>query len=248
MSAHARAVLRAIDDAIAARDRHPTLFAAQLRSDRSCLSLSRALATYKQAKRPVGGARPGHDEVEPIDDPAWLEQEARRREDRFDKRWRSFAAARRTARAGMTALELHRHAAERQAKLSTVAAGNVEPSRGRRDPVGPPTQQVLDDDPMWREHWRIIRSRLERVHEKLDEAEGVGTTAQSTTLLGVEKDRMIIAQGRGLSNRAVVDLLGEDIAGTPETVRRVRRRLGYDNSGHEIEDASAPRAGKRGPF
>ena len=170
----------------------------------------------------------------------WEETEARRREDRFEKRKRSLDSARRARRAGLTALELHRHAVERQAALSTVAAGSVQPSRGGDDPIGPPGQQLLDDDPIWREHWRIIRSRLDRVHDKLDEAEGLGATAQQTRLLSVEKDRMVISQGRGLSPAAVVDLLGGDIAGSPETVRRIRRREGFGaRDGQPVEESSS---------
>lgn len=241
MSERGRAVLRAIDAALAARDRHPTLFAAQLRADRSCLSLARAMDRYRRAKPAVGGRRPDRDEVEPIDDPVWLESEARRREDRFAKRWQGFNSARQIQRVDMTPLELHRLAAEREARLSTVAAGSVDPSRGGSDPAGPPGQQLLDDDPVWREHWRIIRSRLERVHAKLDEAEGLAPPAQARQLLGVEKDRMIVAAScRGLSNQAVVDLLGADVAGSAETVRRVRRREGLDSRGHDIEHSSTP--------
>jgi hypothetical protein len=237
VSYRARLLLRSLDDAQTAQERHPKLFARYARDGRSIVALSRALQTHKRAKKPAGGSRVDHDDVEPIDDPVWLETEARRREERFEKRWLSFDASRRSERAGMTALELHRLAAERAARLSTVAAGNIEPSRGGGDSAGVPAQQVLDDDPVWREHWRIIRSRLERVHEKLDEAEGIGRTAQSTRMLGVEKDRLILTQGVDLSNQAVVDLLGADIAGSAKTVERVRKAAGVNNRGHPIEDA-----------
>ena len=71
----------------------------------------------------------------------------------------------------------------------------------------------------------MIESRLRRVHELLDEAEGLGPVA-AKTLLGSEKDDLIIREGLGLSPLAVVEKLGRDIAGSPETVRRVRRARG----------------------
>ena len=152
----------------------------------------------------------------------WAEVESRQREERWEKRKRSIDAERRERRAEMTALELHRHAIERQAKLSTVAAGSVEPSRGKSERAGPPLQQLLDDDPRWRENWAVIRSRLHRVHELLDEAEGLGASAEKT-MLSSEKDRAILVQGRGYSCDAVVDLLGRDVAGSSRTVWRKRR-------------------------
>jgi hypothetical protein len=155
-----------------------------------------------------------------------LNSETGRRRERFEKRKRGLDADRLQARAQLGAWALHKQAVERLAKLSTVAAGSVEPSRGGSETVGPPRQQTLDQDPAWREHWDVIRSRLLRVHEKLDEAEGLGPTA-AKTMLGVEKDREILTKGRGFTAQAVVDLLGRDIAGSAETVRRVRRKHGY---------------------
>ena len=119
-------------------------------------------------------------------------------------------------------LGLHRRAVGRLAKLSAA-----------------PGQQRLDDDQIWREHWHVIRSRLERVHDKLDEAEGLGPAAVRT-MLAEEKDRAILSQGRGFTARAVVDLLGADIAGSPETVRRVRRKHGYrSGDGEPLPGASS---------
>lgn len=227
-------VIRAIDQAEQTYTRHPTLFAAQLRNDRDCRQLARAVDRYKR-ETPRTGRRPLIDQVERIDE-AWEEREARRREDRFSKRKRVIDSERRSTRAVMTAFELHRSAIERQAKISTVAAGNVEPSRSTSTGAGPPNQQQLDDDPRWQEHWSVIRSRLERIHELLDEAEGLSAVASLTTMTGVEKDRLIVdAANRGLRAQAVVDKLGSDIAGSAETVRRIRRRMGYDHLGHELQ-------------
>lgn len=159
-------------------------------------------------------------------DRGWEEQNARNREARHRKREHASMAAREQQRAGMTALDLHRSAMERAARLSTVKAGNVEPGRGGGDGVGPPAQQTMDDDPRWREHLLIVRSRLERMHALLDEAEGHGTAQQLAAQMdGSEKDRLILAE-EGLSPLAVVEKLGRLIAGSPETVRRVRRAAG----------------------
>lgn len=175
---------------------------------------------------------PGRLPEEPPDHD-WLKAETERRHHRFTRRQQQFDADRRLQRAELTTLELHRLAIEREAKLSTVAAGNVEPSRGGSDRIGPPRQQLLDDDPIWREHWQIIRSRLLRAHESLDEAEGLGANAVRTMLTD-EKDLEVLRKGRGLSAQAVVDLLGRDIAGSAETVRRKRRRT-HDQTTREFQ-------------
>lgn len=164
----------------------------------------------------------------------WEEQHAERRAERFAKRARTFAEERSRHRANADLLMLHREAVERAARLSTVGAGQTERSRGGGDPSGPPRQQQLDDDPRWREHWTVLRSRLLRVHELLDEAEGHGTVAGNMQMIGVEKDRMILSrENQGLSAQAVVDKLGTHIAGSAETVRRVRRTNGLDHQGYE---------------
>lgn len=170
----------------------------------------------------------------------WLDIEAERRIERWAKRKRSIDAERREHRALMSTLELHRHAVERLGKLSAVPAGNVEPSRGGSERAGPPAQQLLDDDYRWRDGWSVIRSRLERAHELLDEAEGVGPVASTTTMLAEEKDKRIIADGEGLSAVAVVEKLGRDIAGSPETVRRVRKAAGRSTrDGSRLEQPPA---------
>jgi hypothetical protein len=237
VSQRARDVLRAIDQVDIAREHHPSLFAEHLRADRDCRRLAAAFARYRAMKgEPVGG-RTETDEVERV--PPHIEEVlATRAGERFERRRRDFNADRTGRRATLTVHALYVEATEREAGLSTVAAGNVERSRGGTGPAGPPSQQTMDDDPRWREHWAVIRSRLERVLELLDEAEGLGPILANTTMLGDEKDKLILAE-QGLSPLAVVEKLGRDIAGSPETVRRVRRAAGRSGKdGRRIEETS----------
>ena len=149
------------------------------------------------------------------------EVNAERARARHERRQRAFDAERRAALASIDGtLSLHHLAVERVAGLSAVAAGQVERSRGGSASSGaPPAQQMLDDDPRWAEHWRVIRSRLLRVHELIDEARGHGTVAGSEQLIGVEKQQRVIEQGRGLSPAAVVEELGRGIADSASVVR-----------------------------
>ena len=168
---------------------------------------------------------------------------AERAEARFHRHKREFDADRRARRADLSALELHRLAVERAVTISTVSGSNPEPSRGQGEHAGPPRQQQLSDDPRWRESEHVIRSRLLRMHELLDEAEGLGPVADKT-MLAAEKDQRIVREGEGLSAGAVVALLGTDIAGSAETVRRVRRQAGRSaKDGRRLDRESTPAAG-----
>lgn len=155
---------------------------------------------------------------------------------RFDRRRREFESERRQQRAGMDTFALHRWVVEHQVALSTVAGGNIEPSRGGGEPGGPPRQQQLDDDPRWREIWAVIRRRLEQAADLIDEAEGHSTVASTANMIGAEKDRLILDRANaGLRAQAVVDRLGSHIAGSAKTVQRVRREAGLDHLGHPRE-------------
>jgi len=188
----------------------------------------------KPGRSPAGLDPEREVERVPLD---WEERRARKREEKFAGVQRELSAERRQHRSSADLLNLHREALEREVTISTVSAGSTERGRGGSDPAGPPTQQLLDDDPRWREHWAVIRSRLERVHDLLDEAEGLGTVASTGQMLGIEKDRLIChVSNRGLSNQAVVDKLGSDIAGSPRTVGRARALAGLDAHGHEKTD------------
>lgn len=180
-------------------------------------------------------------EVQPVD-PEVEKEFARRSEGRFERRRQTFDAERRERRATTDTFELHRHARERALVLSTVGGSAI--SRGAPNSesqrIGPGRQQQLDDDPRWREHWDVIRSRLGRVLDLLDEYEGHGTVAGTTQLLGVEKKKRVIRDGAGLSPLAVVEKLGRDITGSPRTVA-----LDREEAGVCVRDGTHPHEGCR---
>lgn len=241
MSARAHQVLAAIETAMVVERRHPRLFYDQARKDHDCRQLSLALDRYRSQRATVGGRQDRLDAEQP--DATWLEERARRREERHAKRRQEQDAVRRLERAGMSSFALHREVVERYTRLSTVPASTPEPSRGHADSALPPIQQRLDDDPRWQERDRILRASLERMLELLDEAEGLGTVATTRQMLGAEKDKRILAEV-GLSPMAVVEKLGRDIAGSPETVRRVRRKDGRSaKDGTLATDKPTPASG-----
>ena len=227
----ARLVLRAVEDALTALDHHPRLFAEYLQADRSCVAVSRALARYKRTRAVPSSSRPDHDEVERIDGVS-EELYADRARERFERRRRSFQAERRADRARMTLLELALAISEGVARLSTVAAGNIEPSRGGDGGIGPPRQQMLEDDPRWLEHEAVAKRRLGAMLDLVKEAEGHGAI-ENPTMTAEEKDALILSHKmEGKSASQVWDELGTYIAGSsPELVRRKRRAKGLDHLG-----------------
>lgn len=173
-------------------------------------------------------------------DRQWEEAHARRREDRFAQRKPARDSERRRRRLDLSPWELHAQARARLVKLSTVGAAQIGRSSAAAEVerVGPGRQQELEDDPRWRECWRVIRRRLLDVAELLDEAEGLGPVA-AATMTTEEKDARILSRGmEGLSALAVYDELGAAIAGSPETVRRKRRLAGLDAQGRPREIAA----------
>lgn len=233
MSYGARLVLVAIDQAVITYDRNPTLFAAQLRNDRDCRQLARAVE-HKKNEKLTPHVRPDRDEVERID----LETEeamARDREEHDRGRRLRFASHRREQRRSMSTLELVRSAIEEAVTISTVPAGNVEPSRGGDSAGGVPRQQQLEDDPRWQVAERIIKRQALVLHELLDEAKGLSRSAAAATLDGVEKDRAILVEGLGLIAEDVVAALGREY-GSTSYVRRLRRERGLDTRGYAKVD------------
>lgn len=230
MSDRARLVVRAIDQAEQTRARHPTLFAAQLRADRSCLQLARAVDRYRREKL-TSHVRPDHDEVERVD--AQTEEAmARDREEHDRGRRLRFAGQRRERRARLSTLELVRTALEQALTISTVPAGSIEPLRGGGDQGGVPRQQQLEDDPRWDVADRIIRRQALVLHDLLDEAKGLSRSATAATLDGVEKNRAILTEGEGLIAEDVVAALGREY-GSASFVRRLRKERGLDTRGYE---------------
>jgi hypothetical protein len=171
---------------------------------------------------------------------AWLDSEADIRRGRHEQRARRHNAERDTQRAAMSTLQLHHHALELAVTLSTVPAGGIEKSRGGGDPqILAGSQQLLDDDPRWREHWAVIRSRLLRALALLDEHRGHGPVP-NPDMTGPEKDRLILTEGEGYSAEAVVALLGAHVAGSARTVRRVRKLAGRDPKDGRHPDTPTP--------
>ena len=229
MSQHARAVIRSIDTAHQIHDRNPRLFSQLLRADRDTRQLEAALDRYRRQQRPVGG-RIEHDEVERIDPQA--EQKIG---DRAAERWKRIkgenATRRRKERDAMSTIDLHRAALERAIKLSTVraaAVGSSSPSSthpSKNLALDRSGAQLVEDDPRWTESQLIIRRRVEKLHDLLDEYEGLGSAAQAAAAMdSYDKNARILKEGRGHPCDVVVDLLGREIAGSPRTVWRVRQR------------------------
>jgi hypothetical protein len=177
------------------------------------------------------------DKIERVSD-AFEDLTTERAHGRYERRRRDFDNARRQERAGMDALTLHRWISEQAARMSTVKASTVGRSAPSSDePSGVPRQQQLDDDPRWREHMSVIRRRLELAAGLIDEQMGHGTVAAAGNMLGMEKDKLILSSdNHGLRAQAVVDRLGSHIAGTAETVRRVRRREGLNHYGYPRDE------------
>jgi hypothetical protein len=247
MSYHGRAVLAAIDLAGAIRERHPTLFAAQLRADRTCLQLARAMDRYRR-RQPPGReeAYMGDREAERVDT-SWEEAETARRQRHWDARKPDIDRARRDARhrlefdefgrprpAHSASADLFRLALERAATISTVAAGNPEPSSGGgSDSAAPPRQQTLEEDPRWNRRWQIVKRGLLLIHDLLDEAEGLATRPW-TDATSEEMNRVVLTEGRGLSCKEVAAQFPEATAGRASVVARLRRNQGSGIPGLDV--------------
>ncbi|MGN6870296.1 MAG: hypothetical protein ACTHMY_18050 [Solirubrobacteraceae bacterium] len=260
MSQRARDVLHAIDVAAATRERHPTLFARQLRADRNCLQLQRAVDRYRRMREPPARRdRYVGDEGAERVDLDWEEKQARKRAERWlAAKPNALAGAlphhraetkpgldrdRRAARHGLDAHQLYRLAIARAARISTVRAGNVAASSaGSGHPsknlaVDHSGAQTLEDDPRWGRHWGFVKAGLLLVHELLDEAEGHGT---QTDMTSEAMNRLILEEGRGLSCREVAEKFPEATAGGKASiVARVRRNqgsglYGLDESGRKV--------------
>lgn len=229
MSQRALAVIRSIDTAHQIHDRNPRLFSQLLRADRNTHQLEAALDRYRRAQRPVGG-RLEHDEVERIDPTS-----ERKISERAATCWTRIkaenATRRRRDRDAMSTIDLHRSALERAIKLSTVGAaavGSSSPSSthpSKNLALDRSGAQLVEEDPRWNECQLVIRRRIEKMHDLLDEYEGLGSAAQAAAAMdSYDKNARILKEGRGHPCDVVVDLLGREIAGSPRTVWRVRQR------------------------
>lgn len=231
----ARHVLQLIDEALHTYERNPTLWAAQLRNDRDCLQLARAVAAIK-VRQPASKARPDRDEVERVDR-TYEEQQAREAEEHDRGRRLRFGNERRGQRDRMDPLNLHRQLIERVVTISTVPASQIAPSRPGGDTHGGvPRQQTLDDDPRYVEGQRRLRKWLLTLHDLVDEAEGLGSKAAAVAQLdGIEKDRILRREGVGLTASELYRET-DGLYGSESYIRRWRKRERLDRLGREIQD------------
>lgn len=258
MSWLGRVVVRTMDEALVTRERHPRLFAEALRRDRTCLQLARALERHKRREVPGRDERYEGDRQAGRVDLEWEDRQARKRAERWaaptPKVFGVGAALphhraetkpdldrdRRSTRRGLDVDVLYRLAQARTARISTVAAGNVEPSRGGGDGAAPPQQQSLEDDPRWDRHWGVVKRGLLLVHELLDEAEGHGPVVRDTTT--EEMNRILLDEGEGLSCKEVAEKFPElTNGGRASVVAAVR---GNQGSGIEGQDVLGYRVSK----
>lgn len=257
MSERARDVLRAIDQALIIRERHPTLFADHLQHERNCGQLGRAWERYKRMR----GA-PERDEAYMGDrgaervDLEWEKKQAQKRAERWleatpkgipgivappHHRAETKPDLNRDRRAivrGLDVHQLYRLAIARAARISTVRAGNVAASSaGSGHPsknlaVDHSGAQTLEEDDRWRRHWGFVRAGLLLVHELLDEVEGHGT---QTDMTSEAMNRLILEEGRGLSCREVAEKFPEATGGgRASIVARVRRNQGSGLEGLDV--------------
>lgn len=235
----ARHVLRVIDQAMAVLDRHPTLYAQHARRDASPAQLLRALERYK-TERPEAHPRPFRDEVEPVD-AATVERMARQaeEEDRGRRlRLNTIERKRRTWEQSGDGLRLVAEAIGEAKRISTVGAGNIEPSRGDSTTGTVPKQQRFEDDPRWELADRQIHRAAMVLMELIDEARGFSRSAAIAALSGVEKDKAIREEGVGLSAEQLFIRLGPEY-GSISHIRRYRREQKLDTRGRPQPDERA---------
>lgn len=234
MSYIARLVLASLSAAEYTRERHPTLFAAQIRAgertgrDRDCRHLAAAVERYKREK-PTVHARPFHDEVEPVTG-KWLDDEAREREEHSRGRRLRMNTIELERRRKLTGLALIREVTDHASRITTVAAANIEPSRGGGE-GGVPAQQRFDDDPRWQLAERLIHRQAMVMYDLVDEARGYGRSAAVASLSAEEKDEAIESEGRGLTAEETFYRLGPEY-GSISYIRKYRRSNGLDGRGH----------------
>lgn len=218
-------VLRAIDTALELSQRNPRMFQAALRADRTCLQLTRTLDRYRR-REPAGREETyvGDRQVERVDT-AFEDAETLRRWRHWEARKPDRDRSQRDQLAGMDWGELADWIRTESTRLSTVAAGNPEPSRGSGDSPAPPRQQQLEDDPRWRRRADTAKRTLLALADLILEAQGYGAHADAE-MSTRDVAREVLARGQGLSCR---DTAAEcrDLPGVSSAfVARVRRNQG----------------------
>lgn len=227
MSERGRTVLRAIDTALALRDRNPRMFQAALRADRTCLQLTRTLDRYRR-REPAGREETymGDREAERVDT-EWEAAEAEQRRERFAKRKPKASADLRGQLRAMDMHGLYAWIRSELAEMSTVAAGNLEPSRGGGGSAAPPSQQRPEDDPRWERRQEIVKGGLMLLADLILEAKGHGASAVAD-VDNREAARRVISEGRGRSCKEAARKpeLAQIPGMSPAFVRRVREAQG----------------------
>lgn len=233
MSYHARAVLAAIDQAHAVRERHPTLFAQHLRADHTCLQLAKALNRYRR-RQPPGREETymGDREAERVD-PSFENLETERRHRHWDARKPDRDRQRREELRRMGWPELADWIRAETARLSTVSAGNPEPARGGADSTAPPQQQRLEDDPRWRRRAETAKRTLLALADLVLEAQGHGTHAD-VEMSTMEVAREVLHRTEGMSCRDAADECRDLPGVSPAFVNRLRRNQGTGLDGLDL--------------
>ena len=203
------------------------MFQAALRGDRTCLQLARALERYR--RRDSAGreeAYMGDRGAERVDE-EWENAEADRRRERYEKRKPGLTADLRGRLRAMATDELRAWVLAELAAMSTVPAGNAEPSRGGGGSSAPPRQQEVQADPRWGRYDQIERGGLLLKADLILEVQGHGTQA-AADLSTRQLAGKVVTHGRGLSCKEAARLpelaVYRDVS--PAFVRRVRQAQG----------------------
>lgn len=153
----------------------------------------------------------------------WVHDHAQDRVAYFEATTRRQAIARRRAdRARMTLLQRHTRVVSELARLSTVASGNVEPSRGGGEQIGPPKQQTLTHE--LRHPRRLMQIAVAAYEAVLDEAQGLSVLRSIDEMVTEEKDDLIMDPQHEGWTPSELEVIYQGKLGSATTIRRVRRK------------------------
>lgn len=154
-------------------------------------------------------------------DAAWLEEECQRRREAWEVERPQRRLARRSARrAEPLSRRMHRLEVQLAVSSGMPAAAIGGRSGGTPDSQAPPDAVVAFGGEHPAELARLL-SLLERVVEKL---EALADPDPQEPLAGTDLDRLLVSEFEGMSAEDVSAL--DPLFGSPEAVRRARRRAG----------------------